>query len=144
MPSVSKKMKYQHHQLTYEINDDWLAEAGANAFAPSSECYRANPGIKELFLVSIDSVEPLTARAKSIGIFCNDKESGSTARERVVRILRWFVADSEVEPVRVVPLESGSYKYKLVAGCHRFYCAHAVGFKKVPAVIGFDISTIDA
>lgn len=137
-------MKYQHHQLTYEISDKWLAEADALDFKASRYCYRAKPTNKEIFIIAIDSVEPLTERARVRGIFCDDKEGGASAKDRVVRILRWFVADDEVEPVEVVKSDSKGYKYKLVAGCHRFHCAHAVGFKCVPAIIGFDITALSA
>lgn len=133
-------MIYQHHQLSYEINNEWLVEAGALGFKASREFYRAKPIDKEVLIVSIESVEPLTERARIRGIFCDDEAEGVSAKERVVRILRWFVADDEVEPVEIVESDCEGYKYKLVAGCHRFHCAHAVGFKSVPATKGFDIN----
>lgn len=91
-------------------------------------------------MVQIESVEPLAERARLHGIFCDDRNSGEPAKERVVRILQWFRDDSEVEPVKVVRSKLASYEYKLVDGCHRFHCAHAMGFKSVPAVLGFDMN----
>lgn len=133
-------MKYQHYNLSYEIDDEWLAEAGALGFVASRESFRTSPVHEDLLLVALKAVEPLIIRATSIGIFCDDPETGATARERTVRILRWFVTDAEVEPIKVVPMEGCVYKYRVVAGCHRFYCAHAMGFKRIPAVRGFEIA----
>lgn len=126
-------MKYQHHHLMYEIDDEWLAEARADHFVANRDSYRPKKIEKEVFFVPIDSVEPLTERKQRRGIFCDDSESGLTARQRVVSILSGFVADAEIEPVEVVRLECGDFKYRLAAGCHRFHCAHAVGFVSVPA-----------
>lgn len=136
-------MKCRHHQLEYEINDEWLAEAGARGFVPTRDCYRtqsAGVSKEKVTTVAIDSVEPLVERARLRGIFCDDNDTGVFAKERVIRILRWLVADHEIEPVKVVRSQNPSYKFKLVEGCHRFHCANALGFKKVPAVMGFDKS----
>lgn len=140
-------MKYLHHQLEYEIDDEWLAEAGVRDFKPSRDCYRASSKAASqgsVFTVPIDSVEPLRERAKLKGIFCDDNETGASAKQRVIQILCWFIADQEVEPVKVVISKNPNYKYKLVDGCHRFHCANAMGFKNVPATMGFDMSELYA
>lgn len=136
-------MKYKHHQLEYEIDDSWLAEAGVVGFKPKREHYLAKP-TDNAFLIQIESVEPLTERARLRGIFCNDRKSGESAKDRVVRILEWVREDCEIEPVKVVNSKLAEYEYKLAAGCHRFYCAHAMGFTSIPAVLGFDISDPNA
>lgn len=128
-------MKYRHHQLEYEIDDEWLAEAGAVGFRPNRECYSAAPVDGEILIVPIASVEPLTERARLRGVFCDDRETGATAKERVIRLLRWFVADEAVEPVKAATSNDPDYRYMLVEGCHRFHCAHAVGFMSVPATL---------
>jgi hypothetical protein len=136
-------MKYTHHQLEYEIDDEWLVEAGVRNFKPKRDYYRAKstgPSQENVFVVLIDSVEPLTKRSRLRGIFCDDKETGDTAKQRVIRILRWFLDDHEIEPVKVVKSKNPDFEYRLVEGCHRFYCANAMGFKSVPATLGFDIS----
>lgn len=135
-------MKYMHHELSYEIDDEWLQEAGAQNFRTESECYRASPVPESrgvVFQVHIGSVEPLTTRASQRGIFCADRNTGDSARQRVVRILRWFVSDAEVEPVKVVKASDARYGYRLIEGCHRFYCANALGFKRVPATLGDEL-----
>ena len=136
-------MMYRHHQLEFEIDDRWLAEAKVLDFKPSQDCYLVNYAAvtkEDVFTIFIDSVEPSLERAKARGIFCNDKNTGESAKQRVMRILLWLRSNFEVEPVRVVPSENNTYKYKLVDGCHRFHCALALGFKCVPATIGFDMS----
>ncbi|MGO9146427.1 MAG: hypothetical protein ACLQDF_08660 [Desulfomonilia bacterium] len=134
-------MKYKHHQIEYEIEDEWLVEAGAEHFTPSRDCYRpqsVSPTRGEVFSVSIESVEPLIERARGCGIFCDDRGTGESAKQRVVRILQWFAADCEVEPVKVVKSKDPKYEYRLVEGCHRFHCANAMRFKSVPATLGFE------
>ncbi len=136
-------MKYKHHQLEYEIDDKWLVEAGVYDFKPNREHYRPQSAALvtgKVFIVAIDSVTPLMKRARLRGIFCDNRKTGESARQRVVRILRWFLSDHEVEPVKVVQSKNTEYQYKLVDGCHRFYCANAMGFKSVPATMGFDIN----
>jgi hypothetical protein len=140
-------MMYQHHQLEFEIDDMWLAEAKVLDFKPSQDSYLVNYAAvakEDVFTISIDSVEPSLDRAKARGIFCDDINTGESAKQRVMRILIWLQSNHEIEPVKVVPSKSHVHKYKLVAGCHRFHCALALGFKSVPATKGFDMSDPNA
>lgn len=134
-------MKYQHHQLEFEIDDSWLAEANMRDFVPPQECYVADqsrfPG-SEILVARIGDVSPLIERARIKGIFCDSEDTGDTAKERVMRILHWLRENEPVEPVKVVRLENSAFKFKLVEGAHRFHCALAMGFEFVPAVIGFE------
>src|SRR5437762_1358789 len=107
------------------------------SFRPSARSFRA--GVSTFpdlvtFEVAIDDVQPLL-RKLSHGVF-NDAGPGrqeGTARERVVRILKWFRNESPVEPVGVVELQaSGGCRFKLGQGAHRFYCAVAAGYSHVP------------
>ena len=96
-----------------------------------------------MFNVLIEEVATVH-RSPGVPLFNDDIETGRTARERVVCILRGFRADAKFPPVGVVTLQPGApHKYKLVAGVHRFYCSLAAGFASVPAVEGFDWSTLD-
>jgi hypothetical protein len=134
-------MKYHHHQLEFEIDDSWLAEANVTDFVPSQESYVADQGRfpgSEILIVLIEDVSPLTERARIKGVFCDSEDTGDTAKERVMRILHWFRENEPVEPVKVVRLENSAFKFKLVEGSHRFHCALAMGFVSVPAVIGFE------
>ena len=136
-------MKYAHHHLEYEIDDRWIVEAAVVSFKPKKDCYRSTAS-EGVFSVRTQSVEPVTERAHSRGIFCDDRDSGETSRHRVIRILQWLRDDREISPVRVVKSKIEGYDYKLVEGCHRFHCAHAMGFQSVPAIWGFDMGDPNA
>ena len=134
-------MKFKHHNLEFEIDDSWLTEANMREFVPPQDCYVADQSCfpeSDTLIVRIEDVSPLIERARFKGIFCDSEDTSDTAKERVLRILQWFRENKPVEPVKVVHLESSSFKYKLVGGVHRFHCALAMGFKSVPAVIGFE------
>jgi len=95
-------MHFNHRGIDYTLEDDWWAEAGMASFRPGRRSYRAGPSeFRDLvtFEVAIDDVQPLNRKA-SHGVF-NDSEPGrreGSARERVVRILKWFRDDAPVEP----------------------------------------------
>jgi hypothetical protein len=139
-------MKVIHHGSEKgELPDEWLAETDMLSFSPKSEAYRVDARGHEgkVFSVPIVEVSPVI-RSPGVPIFKDDPETGRPARERVVSILRGFRADAEIAPVQVRCMEPGSeHKYELKAGAHRFYCSLAVGFAAVPAVEGFDWSTLD-
>jgi hypothetical protein len=130
-------MKFKHHQLEFEIEDEWLVEANVVGFRPQQNCYLpdySTVGERKVFNVFIEDVEPLLKRSKNKGIFCDHKKSNETAKQRVLRILNWLRENKPIEPVKVVPSEKNNFKYKLVDGCHRFHCALAMGFIAVPAI----------
>lgn len=133
----------KHHELEFELPDEWLAEAGLSDPMITRDCYlpdlEATCG-KDMIKVPIDSVEPLIERAEGRGVFCDDDTTGETAKQRVLRILRRLKANQKLEPVKVVYSQSPGFNYKLTEGCHRFHCAVALGYNSVPATIGFDIS----
>jgi hypothetical protein len=64
-------------------------------------------------------------------------------RDRTVKILRAFVANDALPPVPVHELPTGSYRYALRDGFHRFYASAAAGFNALPIEIlpYFDIAT---
>lgn len=113
-------------------------------FAPLARAYAVDSravGDRSIFEVSIEDVREVK-RHRGVGVF-NDSEEAS-ARERVVSILRGFMAGAKIPPVEVVCEPPGSrYRYKLVNGTHRFYCSLAAGFSHVPAVKGFDINALN-
>ena len=135
-------MKCKHHNLEFEINDEWLIESQMDNFVPNGSTYRVdevqNRG-QDIFEVSIIDIAPLGKRAKGKGVFCGN--NNETAKDRVVRILNWFRKNHKIEPICVVKLNGNNkYKYKVVEGSHRFYCSIAVGFLMVPAIFGIDIN----
>ena len=133
----------KHHDLEFELPDEWLNEADLSDPMIMKDCYlpdlEATRG-QDVFKVPIDSVEPLTERAAGKGIFCDDDTTGQTAKQRVLRIIKRLKANKRIEPVKVVNSHSPGFSYKLTEGCHRFYCTVALGYKSVPATMGFDIN----
>jgi len=135
-------MKCKHHDLEFELEDEWLIEADMVSYSPTEASYK--PDLQktkgeEILLIPINEIAPLIERAKCKGIFCDNEND--TAKERVVRILKWFKEHKAIEPISVAELgETEKFKYKVLAGSHRFHCSIAVGFTKMPAILGFDIN----
>ena len=134
-------MKFTHHDLEFEIDDKWFEESGMGNFAPGEDSFKPDISLakgQEVIYISIKDVAPLKERAICRGVFCDDE--GNTAKERVVRIFDWFKNNVEIEPISVAELENNDkYKYKVLAGSHRFHCSIVAGFTKIPATIGIDI-----
>src|SRR5437660_3579946 len=132
-------MRFAHHDLAFDLEDDWWNEARMAGFSPTSRAYRTDARFSDtgepILEVSIAEVAPAP---RPVGIF-RDSEDGIPARERVLKILWGFRLGEAIPPVRVVESKSGSiYRYKLTDGAHRFYCALASGFTHVPTLKGFD------
>ena len=76
-------------------------------------------------------------RAPGVGIF-NDNEE-TTARERVVRILRGFRQGARIPSIHLTKLAPGAaFRYNIGNVSHRFYCSLAARFSHVPAFEGYD------
>ena len=90
-----------------------------NGFIPTCRSYRADSKAfpdQIVYEVQIDKVAPVERRL-SHGVFNNDIEQGLTAKDRVLKILRGFVANDAIPPVKVVQLSpSEPYCYKLTEG----------------------------
>ena len=98
---------------------------------------------RRVYQVAIKEIAPVR-RAPGIPIFNDSDDTGLSARERVVAILRGFRNSSKIPPVEVVSAEqASSHLFKLTHGVHRLYCSLAAGFTHVPAVIGLDINALD-
>jgi hypothetical protein len=138
-------MRFYHHKFAFEISDDWWAEAGMNGFIPKDSAYRADLQAvsgRRVYEVRVDEVVPVE-RKLSHGVFNDDHDKGLTAKDRVLKILRGFLANEAIPPVEVVELlpPVAPYRYKLTNGTHRFYLSIAAGFRQIPAVDGFDINS---
>ena len=136
-------MKLYHHDLfVCELDDAWWEEAGMEGFVPKNPAYRSDPNQaegEEILEININEVKPVF-RHRGLKIF-NDSNEYGTAKTRVIRILRWFIADTAIEPVKIAREPAGSdYPYRLLHGAHRFYCSVAAGFTHVPAIFSFDIN----
>lgn len=136
-------MKVNRGGISFEISDDWLAEAGLSPKLADKSHYDYQHS-KDTFIVSICEISP-SIRGENVPIF-NDGESDGemkTARERTVSILKAIQSGIPLPPIRVVDLTGDSkYRFKLVEGCHRFHCSIIAGFMKIPAAYGFDINSL--
>jgi len=139
-------MELMHHGMTIVLDDDWWTEGGMTDFAPAAATYAVDAMVfpeRVIFAAKIDDIGPVR-RAPGVGIFNDDRDSGITARDRVVRILRGFRSGALIPPVEIVKAKPGDeYLYRLVAGTHRLYCSLAAGFTYVPAVEGFEINAMN-
>ena len=100
--------------------------------------YRASPSDHHVQPIRIDDVSPVR-RKLSAGVFNDDIDTGLSAKERVMSILRAIRDNVPLPPVEIVDCPAGSsYRYKLTHGVHRLYCSLAAGFTHVPTVKGFD------
>ena len=131
-------MRFSHHNLLVELNDEWWSEAEMSGFAPQCKAYRAPGSYKGQHVqeVPIADIGPLHRAS----IFKDDlEEEHKTARERVLRLLRGFRAGDSIPPVEIVDSPPGyGFPYKLTHGAHRLYCSLASGFTHVPIIKGVD------
>ena len=120
-----------HVDFPFDIPDTWWFKAEMAEFQPKAPQYRADLSDLDgqtILSVCVGKVEPLRSRKlnNGYGLFSDE--------ERVVKILRGFIENTETPPVQVVKQPPGSdYVYRLYNGTHRFYCSVAAGFSHVPA-----------
>jgi len=101
---------YHHNQYIGELDNAWWEEARMEGFTPAKNAYRGDPNKapgKEILEIDLNDVKPVLRE----NIF-NDSEEFGTAKSRVLRILRWFLNDTPIEPV-TISLEPPSSDYPL-------------------------------
>jgi hypothetical protein len=136
-------MKVNYNEISFEIPEDWIDEAGF-APEPNKKIHYEYENCKDIFLVSIGDIS-LKIRGENIPIFKDGESDGviKTARDRVVSILKAIQIGLPLPPVKVANLTGDNiYKFKLVEGCHRFHCSIIAGYQKIPAIYGFDINSL--
>jgi hypothetical protein len=112
----------------FEIPDDWLAEAGMVGFTAAATAYRSAPAA---VLVPLTMIEPPYRRVSY------PKDWRGFDRVRLIRVLKWIVADAEIEPVPLFELPATDfphtpYRYRVTDGFHRFHASIAAGFENLP------------
>ena len=125
----------------FDLPDEWIKEAEFSPFGIEGEYYRSLNN-KDVFIVDIGDICP-QIRAKEVPIFNDGEVDGvyKTARERTVSILKALAEVKTLPPIEVIKEKNcEEYKYKIIHGAHRLHCSIAAGFKKIPAVWGFDIN----
>ncbi|NQV87920.1 MAG: hypothetical protein HQ492_12675 [Woeseiaceae bacterium] len=68
-------MKLKHHDLEFELPNEWWAEARMEDFTPPSSAYAADPGNRKIFEVPIADVGAVR-RNPGAGIFNDDADKG--------------------------------------------------------------------
>lgn len=129
-------MRFSHSDFAFEVDDEWWTAAGMQNWKPSSSSYlfevSAFPEVREVLIADIAPVR----RTLSHGVFNHDAESGLSARDRVMRILKGFREDAALPPVVIEKADHGeTHPYRLTQGAHRFYLSIAAGFTHIPAVV---------
>jgi hypothetical protein len=132
-------MKFTHHDLSIDLEDEWWTEAGMEGFIPASNCYHTDPSFSRngepILEVRIADVGPVGPERRAMGVFRDSLDDGTTARERVVKILLAFRLGDAIPPVEIVDCKSDSpHRYALKHGTHRMYCSLAAGFTHVPTI----------
>jgi hypothetical protein len=108
---------------TFEIPDEWLAEAGFQAFLRAGDAFQSTGA----------AILRLPLRYPE-----HPKDFQGFDRVRMVRILAGIVAGDNIEPVPVFTLPQtdlpvAPFRYRLRDGLHRFYASIAAGFTCLPA-----------
>ena len=117
------------HPCEFEIPDDWITEAGFKGFRAKRPAYLSTPNAT---LIPIELVEPLF---RSVG---HPLDFHGFSRERMVSLLKGFVADNIIEAVPAIHLPArefcaGTFRYRVCNGVHRYYTSIAAGFSMLPA-----------
>ena len=84
-------------------------------------------------VVPISAVAPIR-RAAGLAGFSSD----GFDEHRMRSIFRAFLHDAPLPPVEVYECSSGSFRYQLHDGFHRFYGSVAAGFSDLPIVVVCD------
>lgn len=120
-----------HFPCEFEIPDAWLSEAGMISFKPMASSYLPDA---EAALIPLTAIEPVPR------FTTHSKDWRGFDRERLIRLLKGFVAGDAIEPVPLFEMPQfefahSPYRYRVLDGLHRFYGSIAAGFSHLPAAI---------
>ncbi len=114
--------------VEFEIEDDWLSEAGVHNFKPSDKSYHAS--LKNLSaIVPLSQIKPPTRR---LGV-------PDFKRAKMIPILEAFRINFPLLPIEVIESNEPDYTYYVRDGFHRFYASVAVNFTEIPVWIRHDV-----
>jgi hypothetical protein len=117
---------------SFDIPDEWWAEAGMENFTPPGRSYRTTGNAQ---LVPLDEIEPLYCKHMKCRDWCGFD------RERMIRVLKSIAAGEELKPVPLTTLpyselpSRATYAYRALDGFHRYYASIAAGFECLPASV---------
>lgn len=118
----------------FELPDNWLAQAGwlddagRRIFQPADEAYRSTRDARP---IELKLIEPL---GRYHGY---EKDFRGFDRERMVNILRGFVAGDIIEAPEAIELPNrdfcrGLFRYRICDGVHRYFASIAAGYSIIP------------
>ena len=131
-------MKIEVGAYHFNINSDWIAEAGIKPFSEVTDHYffkQPKNLTEHIVIVNLNDIDP-NIRGKDIPIFKAGKVNGKLvpAKKRVLDILSAIEKKTALPPVEITEAIKGQYKYKLHNGCHRVHLSILAGFKTIPAI----------
>jgi hypothetical protein len=115
----------------FEIPDDWLTEADAVGFIPTTAAYRSS---SDAVLIPLAVIEP-PYRVLRVA-----KDWRGFDRTRFISVLKGIVTAAEIEPVPLLELPvfefaANPYRFRVRDGFHRFYASIVARFESLAAVI---------
>ena len=115
----------------FEIPDDWLIDAGAVGFTPTTTAYRSSPDAVLVPLVHIEPPHRIMTVAKDWRGF---------DRSRFISVLTGIVTAAEIEPVPLLELPvfefaPNTFRFRSRNGFHRFYASIVADFECLAAII---------
>jgi hypothetical protein len=118
-----------NYPCDFKIPDNWIAEAGFRDFKAKRPAYLSSANAT---LIPLDLVEPL------IRFMGYPLDFRGFSRERLVSVLRGFVANDIISAVPAIHLPvrefcAGTFRYRVCDGVHRYYASIAAGFSMLPA-----------
>lgn len=111
--------------VEFEIEDEWLIDAGVYGFKHSDKSYHVlGKNLGTIPLINI--VPPAIPRLH----YDLDRD-----KEKIISILIGFKENVSFLPIHVIKVKNPDYDYEVHDGFKRFYCSVIIGFTEIPVTI---------
>lgn len=113
---------------TFDIEDDWWKFCEMTDWVRQSEYFPPSRAYAPVATIALVLIEP-PRRAPGISLF---------RKEKLVPILLSFRSpECALPPIEIETLPGAAqYRFRVLNGCHRYYASAAVGYTKIPVLIG--------
>lgn len=109
--------------VRFAVPDEWWDFCEMRDFRPPSTCYLYEANTPQTLVVSVNEVEP---PRRDVGL-------PPFRKCKLAPILLAFGSPRcPLPPLLVELINSGSYRYRVLNGYHRFYASVAAGYSKLP------------
>jgi hypothetical protein len=119
----------------FSIPEEWLTEAAIHRFQRKSQAFASEDDPRPISIIPIADIKPFD-RSRRVPL-----SHGGFDQARMISLLRGIVAGAKLPPIEVTERNSGSYRYRLIHGAHRFHASVIAGFTHIPAVPGWEPET---